>query len=804
MKIILLILHRCKRLSLNDINHIEIKPGSPIIMFLGRNGCGKSSVLNEWSPLPADIKYEYYEDGYKEVHIEHNNSEYKLTSGKISKSKHSFIKDGKELNDGGTKKVQLYLVSQHLNYNPEIHRLLSGETNFTTMSVGDRKKWISSISKDTSEYALKVYVKLKQKHRDIIGAIKLINEKILECKESTLSEDEILKYKEELKELNGFQETLFKARTNVHVESLDDRLDNIDVLTNNAESMYDRFIKLSKPKHNKETLTLLHEQTETKIKEYEDKLKSISELELKAGNKDIDNLTKDIEMLSKDINDIAIFEIALDNLDNTLSLYKSKIESVNDVLVHADVYTEYKDIDLNKQETKTIALKNKLDSISFSLKENILKNDQYVKISANDKISCVKCGHQWIYGYDKLDHNKTKDNIKMYTELKDKFNKEYVKQSEIFEKAKLANTVITTVKSFFTMDKNIMLCYNLFKDNLETMGISNAFMSVTKILSSWDVLPSKIEQLKKYKSNLDVANKLNTIEINKELSNKKEYEDTLSKLYLNRREYIKDIEYLEMYNSSHSKLLIIHNELKKSILNYKGLVDKVVESKSNEMIDNLVLEVKKSISKSEITLRDAVYKQKELTGHIDNVKSLRQREIALKHAMDALSPSDGLIAESIYGFIKNLMSKVNGIIGDVWSYDLEVLPCSLDENFSLNYRFPARIDDNNIVKDIQKTSSSMKEIIDLSFRIMVMRYLNMDSYPLFLDEFGRTMDTHHRNKVFSIIDILRESSFEQIVMVSHFESIYTRFNDCDVTVLDDNNISLSSTVKYNKSVKINP
>jgi ABC-type Mn2+/Zn2+ transport system ATPase subunit len=81
-----------------------------------------------------------------------------------------------------------------------------------------------------------------------------------------------------------------------------------------------------------------------------------------------------------------------------------------------------------------------------------------------------------------------------------------------------------------------------------------------------------------------------------------------------------------------------------------------------------------------------------------------------------------------------------------------------------------------------------------------MEYLDMLDYPLILDEFGRTMDETHRIKAYDLIEELSKKYFSQIFLVSHFESMYNRFQDVDIVVLNDENISLEST---NNVLKIN-
>ena len=135
----------------------------------------------------------------------------------------------------------------------------------------------------------------------------------------------------------------------------------------------------------------------------------------------------------------------------------------------------------------------------------------------------------------------------------------------------------------------------------------------------------------------------------------------------------------------------------------------------------------------------------------------------------------------------------------MWTYEIEILPCNIEEN-DLTFRFPVKINNIKDIPDISKGSSSIREVIDLAFKITVMEFLDMLDYPLILDEFGKTMDAVHRVKAYDFIDELSKSHYEQIFMVSHFESMYARFNNADVIIIDNENINYTGS--YNTVIKI--
>ena len=73
MKIISLCLVGYRRFALNNIRTFTINPSEPIQMILGTNGSGKSSLIKELTPLPADSA-DYSSDGSKTIKILHHNN----------------------------------------------------------------------------------------------------------------------------------------------------------------------------------------------------------------------------------------------------------------------------------------------------------------------------------------------------------------------------------------------------------------------------------------------------------------------------------------------------------------------------------------------------------------------------------------------------------------------------------------------------------------------------------------------------------------------------------------------------------
>jgi hypothetical protein len=244
------------------------------------------------------------------------------------------------------------------------------------------------------------------------------------------------------------------------------------------------------------------------------------------------------------------------------------------------------------------------------------------------------------------------------------------------------------------------------------------------------------------------------------------------------------------------------------IVAQKQLQDCTVEAVRairNELITACLRQHQISLAQKQHALNDITTQ----AGIIESVKAsivrLEQEEQVLKLLMQSLSPTEGLIAEGLLGFIRSLVRKMNIVIRRIWSYKMEVQDCSVDSdtNAELDYRFPLIINDNkdDPVPDVSKGSAGQREVVDLAFKIVAMGYLNMTDYPLQLDEFGNSFDQAHRVNASSTIKaILEQMNFTQLWMVSHYADNYGVFTNAEVCVISDTNIAVPD--KYNEHVVI--
>jgi hypothetical protein len=242
-----------------------------------------------------------------------------------------------------------------------------------------------------------------------------------------------------------------------------------------------------------------------------------------------------------------------------------------------------------------------------------------------------------------------------------------------------------------------------------------------------------------------------------------------------------------------------YNELNDGIISLEKLFNNYLVSLKNSIINENISQMNSTLGHIENKLNEKITMEnliKDLTSDVDN---LTEDYGHFKLLMEELSPVNGLIAEQLYGNIQCIVSQMNEIISQIWTYDLEILPCGLESN-DLDYKFPLQVRSaNNIADDIADGSTAQIEVVNFAFILVVMLYLDMSNYPLYADELGHSFDEQHRANVMNYVKLLIETKrHSQLFMISHYASSYGAMNQAEVCVLDSSNISTPMT--HNKHV----
>lgn len=426
MRITKIVLIDYKRFSLRNIKRFVYEPEEQVQLVLGTNGSGKSSLLKELTPLPASSN-DYLKTGSKEIHITHRDKKYVLTSRFSPKQEHSFICNEEELNIGGTIGTQKDLVRDIFNITPDIHELLISSDGFTLMSPSERRSWFTRLSDTNYTYAIGIYNKVKEKHRDTTGSIKHVQSRLMQEKSKVLAPEEIELVESELSILGNALRDLINVKSvgNVTTTALERQLSEVD-----ATLMNDSHVLNNAHKAVLTSITELSDNSFTSLNDFQEELELINtEINSTLGGINVlaDKLTKGRDLLNavttssnddfKNINEeitsiqnnidqarrrykIITTDTLIDNsyltgLDAIMEEFIQVTNSLESNIDYRFSRNNLLNLDTSIKETtsKILGLEKEIVSLSAKIK-------QQEDVRDHDKVTCPKCNHVWSKDYD--------------------------------------------------------------------------------------------------------------------------------------------------------------------------------------------------------------------------------------------------------------------------------------------------------------------------------------------------------------------------------------------------------------------
>lgn len=830
MKITKVIIRQNKRLLDKGTSSVEWTPQSDIQVIIGGNGNGKSSLGRELSPLPA-TKADYEPNGYKEVWCENEVDTFISITDFEAKHTHSFIRasDNVNLNDGGTGKVQLQLIKEHLKFTPKHHELLCGDLKFTKMSSNERKALFTQMGDFNVDYAIELFDKLKKSLNEAKGAHSHANRKLLEEQNQQLSEEEIdaikgrlRRYSEKINKALSFRDN-FVEDEHIHLQ-IQRIEESIESVLNEAKKHwlshigFDSFSELDaeigKWRNSRDSLQETIDSKQTALEQNSTTLNKISDgaIKRKELEQQLESLNEEMSQLdTKAPADVDLTLLDSYTLDDFKNAYKSLESSISEFDVVFKNLQELKDYKFTKEKMDEIQTSHTELVKYINHKSDLLRvTSNYVRqVESHDPTKCPKCEHQWIEGVTDEELKQKKDQISKLEKLLEVAN-ERLKERDIELEASREYQIAKVTYYRLISENHHLVKTNLINKIDEAMmeeaplTYSEKFRNYLKTLTYLGKKKSLEQKKESLDEQLKFCNDLESLATGNNLTT-----DSIDKLNgeidkLHEKEIecnakIRDLEDLRMkclYMDHHRQTIErLEEELEEAYVN-------LTKYNINNMVDEVVMECEKE--STELTKKMTMFNSsKAIIDHLSKtVDDLAMDQEIIKVAMEELGPEKGLIAESLNSFMGEFINQMNLVIGSIWTTPLKVLPCSVSKK-GLDYLFPVMsYDKNRTSKDVKLRSEGEMEIIDFTFTLIAASCMGLEGYPLFLDETGRPFTENHKVRFYDYLKLLADSGkVSTIFLISHYIATVEILTRAEVVNLDPTGTTIKSN--QNRNFKIN-
>lgn len=823
MKILSIELQGYTRFALSQYDNFFYCPDQKFQLILGTNGSGKSSLMSELSPLPA-VAADFRPGGYKEIKIEKDNTIYTLKSHFTSSSKHSFKQGEDELNLGGTAQVQRDLVEQYFNITPETHEVMTGKDRFSSMSVSKRREWFTRMSHIDFDYAVKLYQNLKNRYKEVDNILKyqqsiLLTEltKLVDPAESIKLKQEIHKSEEVINYLITEQEKIDHIQGTVSFKEIEEQL---LVLIVSVRSQ----LKLAKQYGFKEPLETI-QQTIYSL-----------EIELSGIKVKSNFIAEQIEKQQSILKNMeGVGQLTLEDLKNKLKTLQDELKNKTDQLVYLNAkqspeelcgvidiaYNNLFDLlqelplnsdrKFNKQEYLMLTEQIQQSNITLkTLQQSVIGFDQSIKVyehaQTHQKTTCPQCQYVWIRDFDENKYqalikekqivltkiNDLEESIKLQTEKANHI-------SSYLEKYRTYVKIRDQLTSIYPVWEQIDQQNLIFKNPIGILRVFEIARKDTEVLKEIHYLQNELKETEKF---ILIQEKNTAVDI-------KKLTDENNALMFQYAGILKQIRGIEFKLSQYRNKALLHSKIIDLVKEIETLIADCDRKEKEEInflhwkgMKELINEIKLDVNEKRVRVASS-YLQQEIVDRLKTtINELSIEKETLSKMIEKLSPKDGLIARSLTGFINHFVGQMNSVISQIWSYSCELLPVNeSDESLDLDYRFEVSVNNQKPIPDILKCSTGMQEVIDLAFKIVSMAYCGLSDAPIFLDEFGKSMDSFHRTKAFdTITSLIANSNYSQIFMVSHYEQAYGALQHADLVVLDGANIVIPPGTNVNKVI----
>jgi len=806
-----------KRTRLAGVQDITINFNEPFQVFLGTNGSGKTSVMRQATPWPPESEH-FLPGGEKEYRVRKEGKTYTLKSTMKGKSwSHEFWQDDQNLNSGGTTAVQKELVNRFFGWTQEIYSLLVGDTKFHLLSTAKRRELFTYLSPTDLTYALGVYNRVKTQARDNLGVRKHLEQRIAQEAVKLIDDDTSARYALEARKLQEeTQVLLMNRKMDTDPKITEDYLQNlVGQQRYRLEALKDYDIS-SVGFESMAALEQAVRQAENHLVELStkrDALRSES-IDLNATLNDIRNRSvgtkEEVEQrLVKAQSKLATLRVSerFQLPENAKEAYAETEEFETPLIDNLTAIIGLSTLDFDFSPTAEAAFRENLNSTRATLHEHQraferLRQRQEHLEHAED-VECPQCATRFVAGERKGERAQLKQRLEVGTNsiavLETKYN-QLVEQEKHYAEYNHLLQQIRQIASTYPR------CRGLFNAFVEAGFPTTLSQQLISMVFDWKQALYDAWWYRVYEAEVTSLNQaLEQIKLS----------DGESGLVLEGRSALLEAQIAELQNrvtlqqTRYDHLSGLLAKLQRwdyeveQIARGQEYIDwatkQAIDNLRNSIIDQTLAEHQTQLAQVKARLKEhdvALALLADLRAQLADAKA---KELAYADVLAALSPSDGLIAEQLSGFIASFVKSMNVVLNRVWTYPLRVLPCGIEKE-ELNYRFPIEVGhEREPADDVQCGSEAQRDVFDFAFVLALSLHIDPHGVPLYLDELGSSFDEEHRAKIWQFVrDYVDAGKAPQAFMISHYAANHTALANAEIFVVDSNNISVPR--KHNEHV----
>jgi len=840
-----------KYLNAGKIESVVIDIDKPILVIIGDNGSGKSSMVREITPWPA-IQTDYLK-GFKKVQLTHQGKQYTIASDFKKGICHKFIVDGEDLNKGNTGANQKELCEHHLQFTQFIDNVISAKFSITSIIPTERRNLFFKAYPFMNEI-LDMHKKIVTIIRANQSNLKMLIGRKTELLTTKMDDKDIVdltqRYNSFKIQLNEIEKIIYSL--NIEIKKLREEITLIKtspffrVLTTEEVvkkcSEYNRSVYSSKRNLMAEYGTIINHSESTNSAKSE---KSILEYKTSSIETQIASIRDEINKFESYLNVSVGVEkdVLLLNIQTTEQILKELIIDSNLPVIQKNTVEHFERSVISELEQNLVFIKqyngklydqkviqraqSKLQDYTFVINHN----QQQISFFEKELESLVELRFTLPPDNCIINSCSLRENsLSIYKQTTDRIESiknsinNLLKKNEIFEGR--CRRILRFVEASNACRANIEWIENTFysydwysdfllnKSSLIFILNHDPFVLLNRIKS---ILKNSKFILLKQEHEASLKTDLFKLEIINKTPSRKIIDESLLdrqvKLKHLTSEYAETTDRLKQVATTYLKLMVIseahagltelnqqwdvyskYSLLHETLIWNEEFLSKAIEIKNN-LTDNLV--------STEIVIQQqnniAVRLNEEINPSIEKIEAFIKEYALIEKA---LSPSVGIPKPNMIEFINNIIDDMNYYLSRIMQLDTIRIK-TIDTNTpSVNYLFPVTRNDS-LIPDISTCSKSQKSVIDLCFNLSLYKQLGLNNnYPLLLDEPDDGFSEGNRTRLLVLLsDLVDEGHIHQLVIISHFASMLSGFEKSSIVCLNEENILLPT--EYNTCCVIN-